>query len=65
MPSSVVASIKYNYEDSTLRIIYRSGSIYDYLNVEAAIYESMKAASSKGTYLNQHILGKYEFERVK
>ena len=65
MPSSVVAEIKYDKLSHTLRIIYVSGTMYDYKNVPEEIYASMKTASSKGTFLNQNIKGKYEFEKVK
>ena len=65
MPSTVVAAMHYDPEHTTLRIIYRSGMVYDYLGVPPAVYDAMKAASSKGEYLNKHIKGKYAFEKVK
>lgn len=64
MPSSVVASISYDAVLSTLRIVYLSGSIYDYLNVSEEIYLEMKAASSKGIFLNKNIKGKFKFKKV-
>jgi len=64
MPSSVVAEIKYDNLSHTLRIIYVSGIIYDYKNVPEQIYIAMKTSFSKGTFLNQYIKGKYEFEKV-
>jgi hypothetical protein len=65
MPSSVVAAIKYDPRSSTLRVIYVSGMVYDYKNVPEEVYIAMKTAFSKGTFLNQHIKGKYEFEKIK
>ena len=65
MPSSVVAAIDYNFETATLRIVYQTGTVYHYKAVEAAVYEGMKAAKSKGTFLNRYILGRYEYEKVK
>lgn len=38
--------------------------IYDYKNVPEKVYKAMKTASSKGTYLNQHIKGKYDYKKV-
>lgn len=64
MPSSVVASIKYDVATSTLRVTYVSGLMYDYKNVPEEIYQAMKTAFSKGTFLNQHIKGKYPYEKV-
>lgn len=65
MPSSVVAAMYYNPASSTLRIIFISGMVYDYLNVPEKIYKAMKSAASKGNYLNSHIKGKYPFKKIK
>lgn len=65
MPSSVVSHIQYNAETATLRIIYVSGSIYDYTKVTESIYQEMKAASSKGIFLNTRIKGAYPFKKIK
>jgi hypothetical protein len=64
MPSTVVSGIHYNANTFTLRIIFLSGMIYDYKNVPEKVYKAMKTASSKGTYLNQHIKGKYDYKKV-
>ena len=64
MPSSVVAAMKYDSHTSTLRIIFVSGIVYDYKNVPEKVFKAMKAASSKGTFLNTQIKGKYEFEKI-
>lgn len=65
MPSSVIAAIHYDAETEILRIIYVSGAIYDYKNVPEEIYIALKTSRLKGVYLNQHIKGRYTFERVK
>jgi len=65
MPSSVVAAIRYDAPSSTLRVIYVSGSIYDYKKVPEKVYIEMKAASSKGEFLNKQIKPNYEFEKIK
>jgi len=64
MPSSVVAHIQYDPATQVLRITYVSGMVYDYKKVPEKIYKAMKASGSKGTYLNNHIKGHYEFEKV-
>lgn len=64
MPSSVVSHISYNAQTATLRITYVSGTVYDYLDVPEDVYNEMKKAFSKGTYLNLHIKGKYDFVKV-
>jgi hypothetical protein len=65
MPSSVVANMNYNPLSSTLRVIFVSGMIYDYLKVPEKVYMAMKTSDSKGAYLNQHIKGHYEFKKIK
>ena len=65
MPSSVVAAIKYDPVSAILRITYVSGIIYDYKEVPVRIYEEMKRAESKGKYLNEHIKGNYDFEKIE
>jgi len=65
MPSSVVAAMDYNKDAHTLRITYTSGAVYDYRNVPPDVYEEMKAAGSKGTFLNYEIKGKYRYKRIK
>jgi len=65
MPSSVVAAIRYDVTTSTLRVIYVSGSVYDYKQVPEKIYRDMRTASSKGEFLNNHIKPNYEFEKIK
>ncbi|MCO5946486.1 KTSC domain-containing protein [Mucilaginibacter flavidus] len=65
MPSSVVAEMEYNEPASTLRITYTSGNVYDYKDVPPEVFEEMKEADSKGTFLNYRIKDKYRYKRVK
>ena len=65
MPSSVVAGMKYNPEQNTLRVTYVSGHVYEYKNVPETVYEKMKAASSKGGFLNRIIKRDFDFEKIK
>jgi hypothetical protein len=65
MPSSVVANMEYDEKREVLRITYTSGKVYDYLAVPQQAYDDMKAADSKGQYLNYSIKGKYKYKKVK
>ena len=65
MPSSVVAAIRYDANKNTLRVIYVSGSVYDYKEVPEKVYKEMKEAFSKGEFLNKYIKPNYEFEKIK
>ena len=64
MPSTVISSMHYYPATSTLRIIFVSGTVYDYKNVPEKVYKEMKTSSSKGGYLNQHIKGAYAYKKV-
>ncbi len=64
MPSSVVSAISYDPATAILRIRFVSELIYDYKNVPEKVFKALKTASSKGTFLNQQIKGKYEFEKI-
>jgi lysyl-tRNA synthetase class 2 len=54
----------YFEKSSTLRIIFTSGEIYDYLKVPVAVYEAMKKATSKGSYLNKVIKTRFAYKKV-
>ncbi len=64
MPSSVVSHFHYDHKTSTLRVVFVSGMVYDYKKVPEKIYDAMKKASSKGTFLNKNVKGAYEFEKI-
>jgi hypothetical protein len=55
----------YDAGTKTLRIIYLSGAVYDYKNVPEEIYKDIKAAASKGTFLNRDIKGHFPFKKIK
>ncbi len=65
MPSTVISTMSYDAAIATLRIIFVSGMIYDYKNVPEEVYNALKTSGAKGIYLNQHIKGKYPFEKIK
>ncbi|MES3018822.1 MAG: KTSC domain-containing protein [Bacteroidota bacterium] len=64
MPSSVVDTIDYFPESLILRVKFLSGLVYDYKNVPPEIFNALKIAGSKGRFLNFHIKGKYEYDRI-
>ena len=65
MPSYVIAD--YNYDPLTriLKVRYLSGSLYHYLDVPEEVYIAMKAAFSKGSFLNNHVKKNYRYEKIK
>ena len=63
MPSSVIAHMSYDAAAHRLRIHFLSGAVYEYIDVPERVYEQMKSARSKGTFLNRKIKGKYAFDK--
>lgn len=61
MPSTVIKSYHYFSEQQILRIVYISGSVYDYLEVPQMVFDEFRGAFSKGTFLNKHIKGKFNY----
>jgi len=53
------------YENSILEVHFHSGGIYRYLHVPEMVYNSFLAASSKGTFVHQHLKDKYAFQRLR
>jgi hypothetical protein len=64
MPSSVVSSFSYDPASATLRVVFVSGMVYDYLKVPEKVYMAMKASGSKGIFLNTKIKGHYSFKKI-
>ena len=67
MPSSVIATMRYDAESRTLMIVYRGNrGRYRYFDVPAEEWEAFRAAPSKGAYLNGIFKERgYRYERVK
>ena len=61
--SSNVAGFCYDEANQTLTVEFKSGSRYNYYDVPQHIFEGMKAADSKGKYLNAEIKGAYRYAR--
>lgn len=64
MPSTVIASYKYDEKEQVLTIRFVTGLVYRYKKVPTIEYKNFCAAFSKGTYFNKHIKGYYLFEKV-
>ena len=64
MPSAVIAAYDYDADTETLTVRYRSGKVYNYLQVPEKVYKEMRATMAKGIFLNRNIKGKYPFVDV-
>lgn len=57
---------RFGYDASTmvLQVDFKSGGTYDYFDVPEQVFEGMKSATSKGSFLAQNIKGAYRYARV-
>lgn len=64
---SVVSSnlAEVGYEDGTLEVAFRNGSVYQYYGVPAEVHSGLMAASSLGQYFDRVIKkGGYGYRRI-
>lgn len=54
----------YDLPSQRLRVHFLSGAVYEYIDVPESVYLQMKAARSKGIFLNKKIKGKYAYDKV-
>ncbi len=63
--SSSLASVGYDSISKTLEVEFLNGSIYQYSGVPSSNYSGLIAASSHGSYLDQHIKkASYPYRKV-
>ena len=65
--SSTIAEIDREVvnEKLFLKVIFTNGREYLYEDVPADVYEKFLMADSKGKYLHENIIGKYNYSRIK
>jgi hypothetical protein len=63
MPSTVIASFRYDQDARVLELTFVSGMTYNYKEVPEEIYLGLKSAREKGIYFNKFIRGKFQFEK--
>jgi len=61
--SSTLRSVGYDEGGEMLELQFRSGAVYRYFAVPAAVHESLLAAGSKGNYFNRAIRSHFRFVR--
>lgn len=62
--STNIASVGYDESSQTLEIEFTNGAVYQYFNVEPALYEQLMQAGSKGHFFNVYIKNAFPFSRV-
>lgn len=62
--SSNLSSVGYDERTEILEIAFHSGSVYQYFNVPAVVYQSLMTAASKGSYHYYNIRNHYRYQRI-
>lgn len=62
--STNIASIGYNEPSETLEVEFTNGTVYQYYNIGAALWDQFRQAASKGQFLNAYIKNAYPYSRV-
>lgn len=57
--STTLMAVAYDDARKILRLEFRSGAIYYYYGVPAALHEILLEAASKGSYFNRAIRGRF------
>ena len=59
--STTLATVAYDRARGLLQLEFRSGAIYQYFGVPAAVHEALLGAPSKGSYFNRFIRGRFPY----
>jgi len=63
--SEMMSSIAYDAATAVLEIEFRSGAVYEYLDVPPDAFDALMLAGSKGRFFNVHVRPLFRFRRVK
>jgi hypothetical protein len=57
-------AVGYDERTRELEVVFNTGGIYRYLDVDKSDYEGLLQARSKGRYMQDNIIGVYEDYKV-
>lgn len=60
--SSRIRSVGFDDPTRTLTIEFKDGKIFEYYDVDRAVYLGLTVAESVGRYFNEHVKGKYRYK---
>ncbi len=63
--STTLASAGHDARAEVLELQFRSGAVYQYFQVPRRVYRDLLRASSKGSYFNQNIRGRYPYQQIE
>ena len=62
--STTLATVAYDDARELLQLEFRSGAIYLYLSVPAAVHQALLDAPSKGRYFNRAIRAQFSYHPI-
>jgi len=62
--SKNLLAVGYNANNRTMRIEFRQGAFYDYMDVPPETFQQIMGSQSKGKFFHSAVKGKYEFIKV-
>jgi len=62
--SSNLVSVGYDATAQVLEVEFLTGKVYQYHDVPGEVYQGLMSAASKGEYLHDNILNRYNFQEV-
>jgi uncharacterized protein len=64
--SSMIASIGYDLQEETMEVEFvNGGEVYQYFDVPYGIYHAFMESASKGEFMREEIMDKYDFSKIK
>ncbi|MDP3881101.1 MAG: KTSC domain-containing protein [bacterium] len=63
--SSDIRSVGYDDETSILEVEFKSGNVYQYVNVPEHVYDELMKSESKGRYFNSEIRDRYPNSKIE
>ena len=63
--SSCIRSVGYGAKERMLEIEFLHGRIYRYFDVPKRVHGAMMKHDSRGGFFREHILGQYEYSRIR
>ena len=63
--SSMLVAVGYEEKTRELRVIFKNGDTYRYLNVPTSTYAELLKAESKGSYMKTHVIDVYPARRIR
>jgi len=58
--SSAISAIGYDPTSRKMKIRFKQGKTYDFCRVPQSVFDNFRKSSSKGSYYDAHIKGRYQ-----